>query len=323
MRQAIDKLVATGPTRQRLVGMSRGELADELIRCTRFDDASYCLNVGFTSEATGSKAFENRTRRMAAEGGSKTGDMSLGQRLEMLAALPTAERRAVEEAELESAAEAADEIVAMNEVRDGNLSASAVQRLARRAPANRLLFADSGARRQVKSYYCGPATLQMIDGNDPGDGTFDTQASWAADLGTEAAGATWIGDMVAQVNAKTAWDNTAAGNFVVQSISNWDKEDYWITVKLMIGDWGTPYIEHPRLHSDYYAYLSTSGGYGGHFQMGRGYKTAADGTRYVHIFEPYNEPDWTGYTATTWGARRATLANVIAANKANQANIGI
>jgi hypothetical protein len=88
---------------------------------------------------------------------------------------------------------------------------------------------------------------------------------------------------------------------------------------------GLPVLEHPILHNDYHSYLSTSGGYGGHFQVGRGYHVDSTGDRFVRIFEPYNEPDWTGWTATTWGPQQVQAFKALDANQANSSfkNIGI
>lgn len=57
--------------------------------------------------------------------------------------------------------------------------------------------------------------------------------------------------------------------------------------------------------------------------MGRGYEQYADGRRFIHTFEPYNEPDWTGWTKHTWGERRVQLYRVLRANKANQGTVAI
>jgi hypothetical protein len=300
------------------------------VRCVDLDGEDYCLNVGFVDDAESPGLRADLVRQVLTAPSSNTGDMTLTQRLKQLAGMSDIDRANAEATELSAAAAAVNKAKALTAARAGASTTSmsetsAGEFVAMVEPPDsggvgtwKILPADA-ARRQVKFYYCGPATLQMIDGAD--DGGYDTQASWASDLGTEAAGATWIGDMVAQINAKTSWPSKG-GNYVIRNISGWDKEQYWSVVTAQLSS-GAPYAEHPLLRNEWYPYLSTTGGYGGHFQVGRGWERASDGTRYIHIFEPYNEPDWSSYTTTTWGARRTTLAKVLAANLANQANIGI
>lgn len=323
---AVAQVVAGSPTAEGLATATELELLEQLVRCVDLAGKDYCLHAGFVDDADDPALWADLERRMAAPA-SATGDMTLSQRLQQVAALSAEDRQRLEVAEVERAAAAAVEASSMSANTAGEASAQGPQSgwLTLSPPVDdtdgvgtyKILSKDS-ARKQIKDYYCGPATLQMIDGAD--DGGFESQPSWAADLGTESVGATWIGDMVYQINAKTDWD-TVAGSFAIRDISSWDKERYWTHITAQLAS-GAPYVEHPSLHNNYYPYLSTPGGYGGHFQVGRGFQREADDTRYIHIFEPYNEPDWTSYTTTTWGPRRSTLHKVFNANLANQANIG-
>lgn len=182
---------------------------------------------------------------------------------------------------------------------------------------------DSDARRQVKSNWCGPATMQMIDGGDPKDTNgFDSQASWANDLGTRSSG-TSITSMVRQINGKTSWDDRA-GKYAVVSVTGWSADRFWRAITRQIGYYGAPHVQHPKLLKRFHPYLA--GDHGGHFQVGRGYTRTSDGRRFLHLLAPYNEPDWNGnYTNNTWGPRRIGLVNALDANKANvgHKNIGI
>jgi hypothetical protein len=301
----ISQIVSTSPPSAQLRGDTPRALAEALVRCAPAGSIWYCLNVGFVAVPPTSKAFRADLRRSLGSV-SQTGDVSLADRLRYLASLPDAERRSVERREIEQALE--------TDRRSTGRSAT--------APAYRFLFDKRGARRQIRGNYCGPATLQMIDGNDRRDANgFDSQHSWADDLNVPQQNGTWIGDLVAQINAKTSWDSRA-GSYRIQSLSGWSKNDYWWAVKRRVGVGGAPYAEHPDLDSDFYSYLSTRGNYGGHFQMGRGYNVNG-GTRYVFFFEPFNEPDWTGYRQTTWGPRRTTTYKAFQANRQNQNNLAI
>lgn len=306
-RSPLAQIRATAPTDAELRGALQERLLRLLVRCVELEGQDYCLQVGFVKDADDPALWEDLERRVR-RAPSRTGDLGLGQRLAQLAAMNANRRAELERQEIESATGAA---------RDDAQSSASVEPPDANVAGSHKILASSDARRQVESHWCGPATLQMIDGAD--DDGFDSQASWASDLGTTSQG-TWIGSITQQINLKTAWDSRAGG-YAVRDISGWTKQDYWAHVTRQLSA-GAPYVEHPVLRNAYYPYLSTTGGYGGHFQVGRGWERLADGTRYIHIFEPFNEPDWTAYAVTTWGARRALLADVHAANLANQATIG-
>jgi hypothetical protein len=275
------------------------------------DGKHYCLHVGFTDEDIKADAFWQRLA--APQPSSMTGGGTFVGLLREFAAKPQPERRSADMAEMREARAAVGrvwlsemqaagrapspdfldrypELRPILAVAEQGARSSHTQMLMAGSPVTYDALPSSVARRQVQSYYCGPASFQMIDGG--GDGTYQTQAHWAGQLGTTTNG-TAITSIVSKINSQTAWDNHG-GSYATVSVAGWNTDTYWSQVTSRIGYYGAPVLEHPILHNDYHSYLSTSGGYGGHFQVGRGYHVDSTGDRFVRIFEPYNEPDWTG-----------------------------
>jgi hypothetical protein len=141
---------------------------------------------------------------------------------------------------------------------------------------------------QLKSYYCGPATMNSIDWAD--DGWENGQYFWAGPnyLNTEAQGATAAADMVYGINMWTHWDTSShGGSYYLESVEFRDQEWFVDAHKLRIGAFFAPVIEHVVLHVQYFPYLSRD--HGGHFQTGRGYSENSDT---IAIFEPLDERDF-------------------------------
>lgn len=150
------------------------------------------------------------------------------------------------------------------------------------APSSRYLI-YSAYREQTKSYYCGPATFQAIDGGD--DGGFESQDYWAGQLGTTTDG-TAISSIVSAINSYTAWDNLAGTYAEISTVgktSSW----YFDVHQINIGLDGAILVEHVRLEKQFYPYLAYNAS--GHFQTGRGYSLSSGN---IAIFEPYDERDW-------------------------------
>jgi hypothetical protein len=338
---AVSRIIATSPTDSELASANNKALVRKLVRCVDLDGENFCLHAGFIDEDIKSDAFWNRLSTPTAAGS----DASLPALLRVFAAQPKAERLAAEVAMVREARQAVGKVKLGKLAGQGKLpdkalldryselkpivaKAAAHARVTRRAYTAAdpttvyfTVIGDAAARRQTRSYYCGPATLQMIDGAD--DGGYDSQESWDSDLGTTTSG-TAISAMVREVNAKTSWDSRG-GPYAVVSVADWTTTTYWNRITNQIGYYRAPVIEHPRLHNDYHTYLSTTGGYSGHFQPGRGYQVDSAGTRYILVLEPFNEPDWTNYTTRTWGPQRVRVDRALAGNKANSnfKNIGI
>lgn len=301
------------PSNRELAGQSRSELAHALVRCQQIAGETYCLQLGFTDEDVRSAAFWRDVERMAVAPASSTGAMSLGDRLDQLAAMSAAQRQRIEDAEIAQATK----------------GVGSYKRLAHHPRAldppgtvEHDILRKRHARRQVDDDWCGPAVMQMIDGADPKDSRFNRQRRWARKLGTTSDG-TWIGALRQQINRKTSWDRRA-GRYHVVRVAGWGLRRFWRAVTHQIGARGAPYVTHPNLQNRFHPYLSKRGGYGGHFQVGRGYVNhRGKGGRLVKIFEPFNEPDWTDFRARTWGPRHVKAKDALMADQGNQGNIAI
>jgi hypothetical protein len=139
---------------------------------------------------------------------------------------------------------------------------------------------------QVRTYWCGPTTMQMIAWSwkkvDKG------QAHWADRLGTTTSG-TAITDMVRVVNRSTGYDNESrAGTYIVLDISDWSFGKWTLLNMRHIVDYRAPLVLHPVLLKRYYPYLDDDAS--GHFQVGRGYDKNGDRPLKIGYFEPWNQP---------------------------------
>lgn len=343
---ALAQIRATAPTRQQLRRASAADLVKHLVRCVDLDGETFCLNLGFVDQSPA--AVQRRViSAMRSSPVSQTGAMSMRQLLKIRAKLTPQERQEAEVTEVKRAVRSLGKIKWLGYVGKGKAppeslferypkldavrrraiargGARRMARVARGRSVSHKIMRNSDARRQVRSYWCGPATMQMIDGGD--DRHFESQLSWAHDLNTEAHGATAINDINFQINHKTRWDNRAR-RYRRVSVAGWSPDRFYRTVTHQTGFLGAPWVQHPSLDERWHAYLSAeSHDYGGHFQVGRGYaRRARDGQRFAHILEPFNEPDWTRYTKRTWGPRRIKLGNALRANWDNNAfqNIGL
>lgn len=217
-----------------------------LIRCTAIDGLRYCTEIGFTEEsavAVQSRARKARTARgVTGATTPSTGDLTLGAHLAALAKLTPAELRVHQDAQIAQARDAVgrlklvdfvDEKVPMPagffskypslRVKEGSPQARALREgtsMRYAAAAGKVAAADVSndpdvdyeyimpgvAQKQAKDYWCGPATMKMMDLGD--NGWASTQATWADRTGTTTDG-TWIGSMVAGMNSHTTWDDLA------------------------------------------------------------------------------------------------------------------
>ncbi|CAM5786312.1 Peptidase C39-like domain-containing protein OS=Cellulomonas persica OX=76861 GN=CPE01_12780 PE=4 SV=1 [Cellulomonas persica] len=166
------------------------------------------------------------------------------------------------------------------------------------------------ARDQKTSYWCGPATMEMMDLGD--GGSLRTQAKWAELLGTTTDG-TGIGAMKDGMNAYTTWDNTA-GKYVTVDLSDRTASWFFSAHRTRVGFTKSPVVEHVQLLMKYFSYLNYN--HGGHYQVGRGYSSTTGNV--IGIIDPYDERDYRSGGAASggyhvipldkmWGA---TLANV-------------
>jgi hypothetical protein len=275
------------------------------VRCAVLDGESYCLYVGFTPLKAGTPQFEERLQQLAAEPVSDTGDMRVVDQVKADLALGQTKRTAAEAAEMESAVLAVGKVkLADLEVAGQPVPAGFFARYPETAragasvldpppapPASMWLIGNQYYNDQDRSYWCGPATMNILDFGD--DGGQDGQANWANWLGTTTSG-TGIVAIKNAVNANTGWDSKA-GTYAIRDISGMSVDIFFGHHRRQLGISRAPIVEHPMLKKRYFDYLARD--HGGHFQVGNGYNTSG---QKIHIFEVYDERDfvsgapWTG-----------------------------
>jgi hypothetical protein len=147
-------------------------------------------------------------------------------------------------------------------------------------------------------------------------------AHWASKLHTTTGG-TAITDMVRVVNRSTGWDDAAhAGTYVVLDVRGWSTAQFYALMQKHIAQYRAPVILHPLLSTRYFPYLPYSGS--GHYQVGRGYRTTADGVKEIGYFEPWNPQRFHPSVPYVSRVQWLPVSNVLAANKANSLhNIGL
>ena len=138
---------------------------------------------------------------------------------------------------------------------------------------------------QVRTYWCGPASMQMITWGWTGDRR--SQRHWARRLGTTTSGSA-ISEMVRVVNQDTGWDrDSRAGDYIVLGISDWSFKQWLLLQMRHIEDYRAPLVLHPILLERYYPYLDDDAS--GHFQVGRGYDKRGRKPADIGYFEPWNQ----------------------------------
>ena len=151
-------------------------------------------------------------------------------------------------------------------------------------PRKAKILKNSQTAEQIRNYWCGPTSMQMIawgwKQKDKG------ALHWANKLHTTTAG-TSVWDMVRVTNHNTGWDKLA-GPYIVLDVKNYTTAQFFALMQKHIAQYKAPVILHPQLLTTYFPYLDHNGG--GHFQVGRGYKT----TKRTHIqeigyYEPWNQ----------------------------------
>ena len=308
-RAEIDRVLADSPdgtsARTTLVGQ-----AARLMRCAEFEGQRYCLGRGWTqaeeSEVQARAAASASRRTTATE---TTGDLSDADFLAQRAAMDPAEREAAERAELEAAAQSVAKVVLLrHQVLGDPLPAGFLERhpearattsagttSARQAAARPKLIRDYPRRstvlrprrtsEQVRSYWCGPATMQMITWG--WSHRQRSQKHWARRLGTTTSGSA-ISEMVRVVNQDTGWDrDSRAGRYVVLDISDYGYKKWLLLTMRHIEDYRAPMVYHPILLKRFYPYLDDDAS--GHFQVGRGYDKRGRKPADVGYFEPWNQ----------------------------------
>ncbi|HVX53025.1 C39 family peptidase [Nocardioides sp.] len=187
-------------------------------------------------------------------------------------------------------------------------------------PVKAKILKNKQTAEQIRTYWCGPTSMQMITWGwkqkDKG------AAHWAKKLGTTTAG-TAITSMVRVVNNSTGWDKpTYAGPYTVLDVKSFTSAQFFALMQKHIAQYRAPVILHPLLLTRYFPYLDHNGG--GHFQVGRGYKTNKHGTQMVGYFEPWNQQRFHPSEPFIARVQWAPASRELAAIKANSLhNIGV
>ncbi len=152
-------------------------------------------------------------------------------------------------------------------------------------PERYALLSTRRVAEQTRSYWCGPASMQMLEWN--WNGTQQSQTFWAGKLGTTGEG-TSITQMVRVTNAYTGWDRAdRAGTYVTLDIGDWSYSQWWLLQMRHYADYRAPIILHPVLRKEFYPYLDDDAS--GHFQVGRGYDKNGANANSISYFEPWNQ----------------------------------
>ena len=295
------------------------------VRCADFEGQTYCLHTGWTTQPQAEVVNRTTAAVRAADarttGRENTGDTELLTSLRRAAALSPRERAAEERAELTAAATSVAKVwLLRHQVQGTPLPAGFLDRhpevttsrpasttyrtgttasptstsgsvaadgtkTAADYPERAAVLSTSRVSEQLRSYWCGPASMQMIAWG--WHGAIQGQSTWASRLGTTRSG-TAISQMVRVTNAYTGWDRSDfAGPYIILDISDWSYAQWMVLNMRHVVDYRAPVILHPVLHKEFFPYLDDDAS--GHFQVGRGYDMRGDQYNLLSYFEPWNQ----------------------------------
>ncbi len=318
MQREIDRVVAEGAALPSLRGRPDPlALATREVRCARFEQLTYCLHLGWTDATPGEARARMATAAARPTGSAAvetTGDLDPLADLTRSARLAPRARAAADRAELTAAARAVAKVWTLRHevlgepyprgfwsrhadarptttgtyAARGSATATASkkkQKTIKDYPKKDTVLNPKQVREQVRSYWCGPASTQMIVWGWTGKKR--TQRHWAGHLGTTGSG-TSISRIVQTINKKTGWDNKKhAGPYITLDVKGWGYGSWYLLLARHIHDYQAPLVLHPILVKKYFPYLDDDAS--GHFQVGRGYFTRKDGVRMISYFEPWNQ----------------------------------
>lgn len=303
MRSEIESVVARGRTitQSRVAALgstsAREALARDLTRCAWLGGQRYCLGVGFTTR-TPAEVATSLARTQVLPGRETTGDLDPLAALVRTALLRPRAREAADRRELLRAAESVGKVWQLRQELEGvevpvqfrttqQAPTTTSARGARSAdyPRRSRILRNAQTRSQNRTYWCGPATIQMIAWG--ASGTKVSQHTWARRLGTTTAG-TAITDMVRIVNKHTDYDDEDhAGPYVALDISDYAFRQWYRLMMRHIHDYKAPVVLHPVLEKRYFPYLDDDAS--GHFQVGRGFDQNPDGRPLLGYYEPWDQ----------------------------------
>lgn len=276
----IDRVVAEGralgPVTART---SPAVLVERLVRCAELDGERYCLGSGWTTrsenQVQGRLASASRVVGSRSPTVEQTGDLDPTATLQRRASLTETELAEAERLELTEAALSVSKVQSLRATRKKRSD----------YPQRGVVMRPSRVREQQRSYWCGPAAMQMIAWGWHGEPR--PQSRWASRLGTTTSG-TAITDMVQQINERTGWDKESrAGRYITLDISDYSFQKWLLLTMRHIVDYRAPLVLHPVLLKQYYPYLDDDAS--GHFQVGRGYDKRHRKPTHVGYFEPWNQ----------------------------------
>lgn len=304
LEEAIASLPATGGFTRATASVNRGSEfdLDAALACVPVDDLFYCpLDAWYD---------EPRQRVLAEPDGEdvvSSGDVTWDEYIAQVRALPVAEQVDLVRQDLEGAISAtgkvlADDAVLQGESLDPELVAGLpgvaaylddfpddleFTPLASPNFSHRLMTTTS-AKKQERSYWCGPASLAFMSYHDPvvKNTISHTQSQWASWIGTTTAGSN-INTMKNQINARLTGYSKNVGGYSVFSISSWTVGTWQSRFANTTYTKKAPILLHPKLTVGNSSYIpSAAWNTGGHFNVGVGYKTYSSGSE-AWIFEPY------------------------------------
>lgn len=325
LRREIDRVVAQGLTRPSLRGRpDPSTLVSQQARCAEFEGLTYCLHVGWTDETPaelhGRLAAAATQEARGTAPAEATGDLDPLAGLTQAARLAPRARADRDRAELTAAALAVAKVWQLKHdlegvpfprgfwsrhpearpatstptyaARTGSSSASPSATPSHKKhktiqdyPRKDTVLDPKHTREQVRSYWCGPTSTQMIVWGWTGKKR--TQRHWARRLGTTSSG-TAITSIVHVINRSTGWDQKSyAGPYITLDVKRYTYGKWYLLLARHIHDYRAPLVLHPILLKRYYPYLDDDAS--GHYQVGRGYYTRKDGVRMISYFEPWDQ----------------------------------
>ena len=338
LRAEIERVVERGHLEGRVTGrVTAAALVESQVRCAVFEGQRYCLGLGWTDRTEtqvraglAAAALERRPETV-----ERTGDLDVVTTLRRAAARGPAARARAERAELTQAARAVAKVwllrhhvervplpagflTAHPEAR-ADAAAAALAR-DRRRPDRIALMKGTRTNEQSRSYWCGPATTQMIAWGWQKERR--PQRYWARRLGTTTEG-TAISEIVRQVNRTTGYDGERrAGPYIVLDVSDYGFRQWMRLAKRHLADYRAPLVLHPVLLERFFPYLDDDAS--GHFQVGRGYRAKPGRTKRIGFFEPWNQQ---AFDPSEPFIERVQWRNAYKSYRANQAhyqqNIGV
>jgi len=339
MQAEIDRVVTEGKQHGRTsAAAGPATLVDQGLRCADLDGQRYCLGIGFTTRTEEELTAElSASARSAAPATESTGDLATVDALRQRARMSPTARAALERRELTEAATSVAKVWVMRHQVEGAPlpegfaerhpeafvpadSENAASLAATSYPRSDTVLSNKQVRSQTRSYWCGPATMQMIAWG--WEGRKRTQKRWARRLGTTTSG-TAITEMVRVVNRYTGWDrDDRAGKYITLDVGDYRFRKWYRLIKRHIHDYRAPVVMHPILLKRYFPYLDDDAS--GHFQAGRGYRVKPNGAKKIGYFEPWDQSRFDPSEPYIARVQWRSAYKSFRANKAHfQHNIGV